>query len=88
MDFEWDETKAAANRKKHKVDFEIASSFLRSESLRRSTMRMNSMSRRFNVIGIVDGKMLVVTFTMRDDVCRDHFGAKSRTHEKRLYHEV
>ena len=33
MDFQWDETKAAANRKKHKVDFDNATRFLRSEPL-------------------------------------------------------
>ena len=43
---------------------------------------------RFNVIGIVDDQLLVVTCTMRDDICRIISARRAEPSEKRLYHEV
>ena len=43
---------------------------------------------RFNAIGLVDARMLFVTFTARDDVIRIISARGAEPHEKRKYHEA
>jgi uncharacterized DUF497 family protein len=43
---------------------------------------------RFNAIGLVDGRMLIVTYTMRSDVVRIISARGAEPHEKRKYHEI
>ena len=60
MDFEWDEAKASANLQNHKVDFENATRvFLDPFHLDEDDSDADEV--RFNIIGIVDGQMLVVS---------------------------
>jgi uncharacterized DUF497 family protein len=42
---------------------------------------------RFNAIGIVDGRVLVVTYTIRGAVIRIISARGTEPHEKRKYHE-
>jgi uncharacterized DUF497 family protein len=43
---------------------------------------------RFNAIGLVDGRMLFVAYTMRDNVVRIISARGAEPHEKRKYHEI
>lgn len=43
---------------------------------------------RFNAIGLVDGRMIFVTYTMRGDAVRIISARGAEPHEKRKYHEV
>jgi uncharacterized protein len=43
---------------------------------------------RFNAIGVVEGRMLFVTYTMRGDVIRIISARGAEPHEKRKYHEI
>jgi uncharacterized DUF497 family protein len=43
---------------------------------------------RFNAIGLVDGRMPFVTYTMRDDVVRIISARGAEPHEKREHHEI
>ena len=43
---------------------------------------------RFNAIGLVDGRMLFVTYAMRGDVVRIISARGAAPHEKRKYHEI
>jgi uncharacterized DUF497 family protein len=43
---------------------------------------------RFNAIGLVDGRMLFVAYTMRGDVVRIISVRGAEPHEKRKYHEI
>ena len=43
---------------------------------------------RFNAIGLVDGRMLFVIYTMRDAVIRIISARGAEPHEKRKYHEL
>jgi uncharacterized DUF497 family protein len=43
---------------------------------------------RFNAIGVVDGRVLFVTYTMRGDVVRIISASGAESHEKRKYHEI
>ena len=88
MDFEWDDAKAELNRQKHNVDFANATRvFL--DPFRIEEYDDDEMDEeRFNVIGIVDDLMLVVTCTMRDAMCRIISARRAERHEKRRYHEA
>ena len=70
MDFEWDSAKELANRKRHGVDFRMAARvFLDPYVIEFDDLdAVGELS--FNVIGLVDGRMLFVTYTMRGDVVR------------------
>jgi uncharacterized protein len=85
MDFEWDGAKEQANRKKHGVDFRTAAKvFLDPHVIEFDDLDATG-ELRFNAIGLVDGRMLFVTYTMRGTVVRI-IGAEP--HEKRKYHEI
>jgi hypothetical protein len=43
---------------------------------------------RFNAIGLVEGRMLFVTYAMRGDVVPIISARGAEPHEKRKYHEV
>ena len=44
--------------------------------------------RPFNAIGIVEGRMLFVTYTIRGDKVRIISARGAESHEKRKYHEI
>ena len=69
MEFEWDSVKEAANRKKHGIDFRTASKvFLDPHVIEFDDDAAGEL--RFNAIGLVDGRMLVVTYAMRGGFVR------------------
>jgi uncharacterized protein len=68
------------NRRKHKVDFDTAIKVLHDPEVEDDVVR-------YNVIGIVEGRMLHVTFTMRDKVHRIISARLAERHEKRRYDE-
>ena len=71
MDFEWDETKAKVNHAKHGVAFEAAPSVFRDVNrLDWADARMDYAEERRNVIGMANGIVLHVSYTMRDGVYR------------------
>jgi len=88
MDFEWDDAKARANRTKHGVDFQTAARvFLDPYVIEFDDVRDDG-EMRFNAIGLVDGRVLFVSYTMRGDVVRIISARGAEPHEKRQYHEI
>jgi uncharacterized protein len=88
MDFEWDSAKDLANRRKHGVDFRTAAKvFLDSYVLEFDDLDASG-ELRFNAIGLVDGRMLFVTYAVRGDVVRIISARGAEPHEKRKYHEI
>ena len=65
MDFEWDSAKEQANRKKHGVDFQTAAKVFLDPFTMEFDDRDAAGELRFNAIGMVDGRVLFVTYTMR-----------------------
>jgi uncharacterized DUF497 family protein len=88
MDFEWDRAKELANRKKHGVDFKTATKVFLDPHVIEFDDRDAAGELRFNAIGLVDGRMLFVTYTMRSDVVRIISARGAEPHEKRKYHEI
>ena len=88
MDFEWDTAKELANRKKHRVDFRTAAKVFLDPYVIEFDDLDATGELRFNAIGMVDARMLFVTYTMRGTVVRIISARGAEPHEKRKYHEV
>ncbi|MBX9772893.1 MAG: BrnT family toxin [Xanthobacteraceae bacterium] len=88
MDFEWDSAKELANRKKHGIDFRTAAKVFLDPFVIEFDDLDAAGELRFNAIGLVDGRMLFVSYTMRDDVVRIISARGAGPHEKRKYHEI
>jgi len=88
MDFEWDHSKELANRKKHGIDFQtVAKVFLDPHVIEFDDL-VAAGELRFNAIGLVEGRMLFVTYTMRGDVVRIISARGAEPNEKKRYHET
>jgi len=80
--------KEQANRKKHGVDFRTAAKVFLDPYVIEFDDLDASGELRFNAIGLVDGRMLFVTYAMRGDVVRIISARGAEPHEKRKYHEI
>ncbi len=88
MDFEWDSAKEEANRKEHGVDFRTAAKVFLDPFVIEFDNLDATAELCFNAIGLVDGRMLFVSYTMRGDVVRIISARGAEPHEKRKYHEI
>jgi uncharacterized DUF497 family protein len=88
MAFEWDYAKQEENRRKHRIDFRTAAKVFLDPYVIEFDEPDASGELRFNAIGLVEGRMLFVTYTMRGDVIRIISARGAEPHEKRKYHEV
>jgi hypothetical protein len=88
MDFEWDGAKELANRRKHGVDFRTAAKVFLDPYVIELDDLDGAGELRFNSIGLVDGRMLFVTYTMRGDIVRIISARGAEPHEKKKYHEI
>jgi len=88
MEFEWDTAKELANRKKHGVDFRTAAKVFLDPNGIEFDDTDASDELRFNAVGLVGGRMLFVSYTMRGMVVRIISARGTEPHEKRKYHEI
>jgi uncharacterized DUF497 family protein len=87
-DFEWDEAKAAANLVKHGVSFEQArQAFDDPFAIDFVDDREDYGESRLILFGMVEGRLLVVAHTLRDDKVRIISAREAEPHERRKYHE-
>lgn len=88
LEFEWDDAKDAANRAKHGIGFAIASNVFKDVfAIERLDDRQDYGEERYVVIGTAEGRLLSVTYTMRDDSIRIISARGATPHEQRQYHE-
>ena len=85
MEFEWDEAKRLANYAKHGVDFLEAMELLAEAPILRDDSREDYGERRCLAVGIIDAKMLVVVFTIRDGAFRIISARRANHRERRAY---
>jgi uncharacterized protein len=88
MDFDWDTAKELANLKKHGLDFRMAAKVFLDPHVIEFDDLWTEEELRFNAIGLVDGRMLFVTYTMRGAVVRIISARGAEPNEKRKYHEL
>ena len=77
-EFEWDDAKAEANRRKHKINFRAA-------SLIEQDLAEDYGEDRFLAIGRVEGLLMTVAFTERGERVRIISARKASNDEKRTY---
>lgn len=68
--FEWNEAKRAQNLAKHGVDFLDAALIFEGPILKVQDTRKDYGEERWNALGMVDGNVYFVTYTMRGDTTR------------------
>ncbi len=86
--FEWDGTKAAKNYAKHGVHFDVAKRIFQDPfALEWLDDRYDYGEGRHVIVGMVDGRLIVVVYAMRDDVIRIISARGAEPFERRLYHE-
>lgn len=85
-EFEWDEAKALANEVKHSVSFDYAAAvFLDDDRLDLDTTRSDGGEERRKAIGLIEGKLYTVVYTLRGSVCRLISARRSNAKESRSY---
>lgn len=82
---EWNEEKAASNRRKHGIDFDEAIEVFYGMSLLRRSDRKSE--ERWLAIGETEGRVVTVVFTWRGDTLRIISARRARRNEKRAYHQ-
>lgn len=89
MIFEWDNAKASSNLAKHGVSFEQATSVFADElSLTVPDPDHSAGEQRFLIFGQAQaGRMLVVSFTDRDDRIRIKSARKMTRRERQAYEQ-
>jgi uncharacterized DUF497 family protein len=87
-DFEWDDAKAASNYARHGVTFDMARVVFQDPfAIDWLDDREAYGEARYVTIGMVDGRLLYVAYTMRDDRIRIISARGAEPHERRQYHE-
>jgi uncharacterized DUF497 family protein len=82
---EWNEEKAASNRRKHGIDFDEAIEIFYGTSLLRRSDRNDE--ERWLAIGESEGRVVTVVFTWRGDTLRIISARRARRNERRAYHQ-
>ncbi len=87
-DFEWDEAKARLNLRNHGLSFEVArEAFDDFYAYEWADEREDYGEERFNITGMVQGRLITVTFTIRETKLRLISARKAEPRERRRYHE-
>ncbi|WP_273724499.1 BrnT family toxin [Bartonella sp. AU18XJBT] len=91
--FEWDETKAKSNLRKHRVSFEIAARVFADPFAMVKQDRIENGEYRWQTLGLVDGfLLLLVAHTVHDDkdgieVIRIISARRANSKERKHYEE-
>jgi uncharacterized DUF497 family protein len=86
--FEWDDEKALANFAKHGVSFQAARDVFRDPfAIDLADDRFDYREARHIVIGMAQGRLLFVAYTMRQDKTRLISARAAEPQERRWYHE-
>jgi hypothetical protein len=86
--FEWNDDKAAGNWLDHAVTFEMARGVFRDLfAIEWRDLEQDPNEERFSVIGMVEGRLLFVGYTMCGEKIRIITARKAEPYERRKYHE-
>jgi uncharacterized DUF497 family protein len=85
--FEWSDAKAALNRRNHGVSFEMARDAFRDVfAIEWTDDRPSDAEERFVTVGMVEGRLLFVSYTLREERIRIISARLAEPHERRRYH--
>jgi uncharacterized protein len=86
--FEWDERKAVGNHARHGVSFAAAHDVFKDPfAIEQLDDREDHGADRFIIIGMVEGRLLSVAYTMRGETICIISARGAEPHEQRRYHE-
>jgi uncharacterized protein len=86
--FAWDDDKADRNWRDHAVTFEMARDVFGDPfAIEWEDMEQDPAECRYGVIGMVEGRLLFVGYTMRGEKIRIITARKAEPYERRKYHE-
>lgn len=85
MSFTWDQNKRLANIEAHGVDFEDAIYIWEAPVIEREDSRQDYGEQRFQAVGEVDGRVLLVVYTPRDGGKRIISARIARRDERAAY---
>lgn len=83
--FEWDPAKNERNLAKHGVDFPFAVRVFAAPMLVDEDDRRDYGERRFVGLGIVEGRVLAIAYTLRGDGCRIISARRANGREQARY---
>jgi uncharacterized protein len=87
-DFEWDDAKASGNLARHGVSFDAAClAFDDPFAVAREDRRQDYGEDRSLLLGMVEGRLLAVTYTLRGVRVRIISARLAEAQERRRYHE-
>lgn len=87
MKLEWDENKRRSNKLKHGLDFFDAHLVFTDEALIEEDQRKDYGEQRYNLIGPISARLIVVTFSKRDDGARIISMRKANQREQKKYNQ-
>lgn len=87
MQFEWDEAKSDATFEARGFDFAYAAMLFDDPfQIEREDDRIDYGELRWQTIGLIEGEVIFVAFTMRGDVTRIISARRAHDNEERHYH--
>ena len=86
--FDWHEAKAVENYANHRVTFDAAKRVFQDPfAMEWMDDRYDYGEERFAILGMVDGRLLFVAYTVRNGTIRIISARGAEPYEKRKYHE-
>jgi uncharacterized DUF497 family protein len=84
--FEWDDAKAFSNLTKHRVEFSYAANvFLDPGRAELDVSRREDRETRRKVIGLIEGRLFTVVYTVRTESIRIISARRSNAMERKVY---
>ena len=87
LQFEWDENKRLNNIHKHGIDFVDAVIIFENDNVIIEDDRFNYNEQRFIALGLLQGWVIVIVYTEREDIIRIISARKATKYEQRTYFE-
>ena len=85
--FEWDDEKAARNWRSHGVSFEMARDVFKDTfAIEWADDRHDAAEERFVIVGMAEGRLLFVAYTLRAERVRIISARAAEPWERRRYH--
>jgi uncharacterized protein len=85
MEYEWDEAKCLANLCKHGIDFTDVPVVFDGDTLTVEDNRYSYGEQRFVTFGLLQGRVVAVVHTEREDYTRIISARKATKYEQRTY---
>lgn len=85
MEYEWDEAKRQTNLRKHGVDFIDVPALFDGDIVTIEDSRYDYGEERFVTLGLLQGRVIAVIYTEREDDIRIISARKATKYEQRIY---